>query len=547
MLLFRTTILVLLFCPNLFSQTVGTIYNSAPSLNGFTLLAPNSSHNTWLIDNCGEIVNTWTSSYRPGLATYFLEDGSLMRTCNVQNTNFTAGGKGGKVEKYNWDGTLEWGYYYSSDQYCQHHDIAPMPNGNVLILAWEAHTVPEAVAMGRDPNTFSFELWTEHIIEVQPVGIDSGIIVWEWHISDHLIQEFDNSKNNYGVVADFPELIDINFPTNNGSDWMHANSIDYNSQLDQIVIGSKNLHEFYIIDHSTTTAEAASHSGGNSGKGGDFLYRWGNPIVYQHGSSNDKVLFGQHNVQWIQEGLPNEGKILIFNNGEGRSYSSVDIIDPTILLDGSYDTLPNGAYAPESLFWTYVDPAVPSNFYAGKISGAQQLSNGNVLICEGPFGNLFEVTEQGDMVWNYINPVSSTGVFAQGQTGIVNNGVFRALRFTEDYPGLQGKNLIPLGYVEIDPIASYCSIYEDVISISDDPKGNFLLYPNPGNGKLTVKTPNTSTNSISVYNMQGILVYNNKTKNSLINKIDISENPPGIYLVKINHPTNSLTKKLIIE
>jgi len=544
--LFRATILVMLFCPNLFSQTVGTIYNSAQSLNGYTLLAPTPSKTTWLIDNCGEIVRSWTSSYRPGLATYFLEDGSLMRTCNVQNTNFTAGGKGGKIEKYNWDGTLEWGYYYSSDQFCQHHDIAPMPNGNVLILAWEAHTVPEGVAMGRDPSTFSFELWTEHIIEVQPVGTDSGIIVWEWHISDHLIQEFDNSKNNYGVVADYPELVDINFPTNNASDWMHANSIDYNPQLDQIVIGSKNLHELYIIDHSTNSAEAASHSGGNSGKGGDILYRWGNPIVYQHGNSNDKVLFGQHNVQWIQAGLPNEGKILIFNNGEGRSYSSVDIIDPVILPDGSYDTLLNGAYAPGSLFWTYVDPSVPSNFYAGKISGAQQLSNGNVLICEGPYGNLFEVTEQGDMVWNYINPVSSTSVFAQGQTGIVNNGVFRALRYTEDYPGLLGKNLTPLGHVEIDPITSYCDIYEVVTSKSESSR-DYLLYPNPGNGKLTLKTPNIEPLYIRIYNVLGSLVYMKQTENSLINKIDISNNPDGVYLLQISSSDDSFTSKLIIE
>jgi len=86
-------LLVLLCCANLFSQTVGAIYNSAQSLNGYTLLAPNPGTTTWLINNCGEIVRTWNSAYKPGLAAYLLEDGSLLRTCNVQNTHFTAGGE----------------------------------------------------------------------------------------------------------------------------------------------------------------------------------------------------------------------------------------------------------------------------------------------------------------------------------------------------------------------------------------------------------------------------------------------------------------------
>lgn len=59
------------------------------------------------------------------------------------------------------------------------------------------------------------------------------------------------------------------------------NGIDYNPVLDQIALSTHNLNEWYIIDHSTTTAEAATSSGGNSGKGGDLLYRWGNPAAYQ--------------------------------------------------------------------------------------------------------------------------------------------------------------------------------------------------------------------------------------------------------------------------
>ena len=62
---------------------------------------------------------------------------------------------------------------------------------------------------------------------------------------------------------------------------MHCNGLDYNSALDQIALSCRGMNEVYIIDHSTTTEEAVGHTGGNAGKGGDILYRWGNPSVPQ--------------------------------------------------------------------------------------------------------------------------------------------------------------------------------------------------------------------------------------------------------------------------
>jgi hypothetical protein len=173
-----------------------------------------------------------------------------------------------------------------------------------------------------------------------------------------------------------------------------------------------------VIDHSTTTAEAAGHSGGNSGKGGDLLYRWGNPRAYNAGDADDQQLFVQHDVQWIPSGYPGAGNILVFNNGGGRpdgDYSSVDEITPPVDNAGNY----NG-YGPSSPVWSYT-AATLTDFYAANISGAQRLSNGNTLVCDGPEAYFFEVTAAGDVVWEYDHG---------------NQPIFRATRYQSDYPGL---------------------------------------------------------------------------------------------------------------
>jgi hypothetical protein len=268
-----------------------------------------------------------------------------------------------------------------------------------LLIAWETKTQQEAIAEGRDPGHISSQgFFPDHIIEVQPTGPTSGTIVWQWHVWDHLIQNYNSLKENYGVVGDHPELVDINYAASSQSDWLHTNSIDYNVEFDQILLSVHNFNEIWVIDHSTTTAEAAGHSGGNSGKGGDILYRWGNPQAYGRGTSADQKLFLQHDANWIDPGCPGEGHILIFNNGGNRFYSTVDEIVPPVDGNGDYYLAPVSTYGPTVQIWTY-NPQ-PS-FYASIISGAQRLPNGNTLICNGETGEIFEVTPAESTVWQY--------------------------------------------------------------------------------------------------------------------------------------------------
>jgi len=434
-------------------QTVGLLLNDEASFSGYTLFAPMQSQTTYLINNEGKLIHAWDSGFVPRLSVYLQENGDLLRTVPYAPSaveRFDAAGAAGRIEEYAWDGTLVWEYLYSTSQYRPHHDIERLPNGNVLLIVWEYKSLTEAIAAGRSPSFLTdLELWPDHIIEVEPTGTTGGLIVWEWHVWDHLIQDYDPSEGNYGVVADHPELIDINYkatvgPNSGGADWTHINAIDFNESLDQIILSVHGFSEIWIIDHSTTTAEAAGHTGGNSGMGGNILYRWGNPEAYDRGSAADRKLFGQHDSRWIESTHPGAGNILVFNNGRNRpggSTSSVDEIVPPVDENGDYRLDTGAAYGPSEALWSYPTDLAAA-FFAQNISGAHRLPNGNTLICDGPHGTFLEVTPAQETVWKYVNPIVSTGTTVQGQEPSRNN-VFRAYRYGPDFPAFLGKDLTP--------------------------------------------------------------------------------------------------------
>jgi len=410
----------------------GEFWNENESFEGYTLFSPMISLNTFLINNSGEVVHMWDSNFKPALSVYLLENGNILRTAFPGfSPRFWGGGIGGRVEIFDWNGTCVWDFEYSTYQYCLHHDVEMLPNGNALMIAWEYKTAAEAIAAGRDPNSIPMgQLWPDHVIEVKPTGNSGGNIVWEWHIWDHLIQDYDPTKDNYGVVADHPELVDVNLGAHMFADLNHMNSVDYNEEFDQILLSVHNQNEIWVIDHSTTTQEAADHTGGNSGKGGDLLYRWGNPQCYRAGGAYDRKFFGQHDAQWIDPGLPGEGNILVFNNGLGRPgggyYSSVDEIVPPVDENGNYSLTSGFAYGPEEAIWMYTAEN-PADFYAINLASAQRLPNGNTLICNGPHGIFFEVTPEKEIVWEYLNQ----------EPDLISNHVFKILRYAPDYPGLE--------------------------------------------------------------------------------------------------------------
>ncbi|MFT5385128.1 MAG: hypothetical protein ACI81W_002533 [Saprospiraceae bacterium] len=534
----------LLFSNILAQQTVGLFLNDSLSFNGYTLIAPEYT-DTYLIDNCGHVVNSWTADQHPGSSVYLLENGNLLRTGRISGT-FNTGGVGGRIELFSWEGDLLWRYDYASPAFHQHHDVAALPNGNILLIAWDYHSVQNAINNGRDPAlTSSLGVWSEQIIELEPLGIDNANIVWAWKLWDHLIQNFDSTKFNYGVVADHPELVDINFKANpgggasSGPDWIHLNAIDYNAALDQIVVSSRHLHEFWILDHSTTTQEAAGQSGGNSGKGGDILYRWGNPQSYDQGDDSHQKLFGQHDVHWIPPGLDDEGKIMLFNNGQGRpsgNFSSVDIIVPPMDNNGNY-LLENGnAFGPVDLSWSYTSEP-PEDFYSSNISGAQRLPNGNTLICLGRRGLVFEITPNNEIVWEYQSPVRVGSGPINQELDIFNipTVLFRAYRYGEDYPAFDGKELIAGDPIELNPIIYDCTLYNTTTSIVDKYMlEKVSLQGNPVLDYLKIKNDSGEAIRIEVLDINGKSRVNFFSPDMFV-EIDATSWTPGLYFARISN------------
>ena len=497
-------------------QTVGLFHKDSESYDGYTLFTSVWNKGIYLIDNCGQEVNRWDTDFRSANSCYLLPDGNLLRTA-VQDggsgTGFNVGGTGERLQILDWEGNLLWETLYATNEHILHHDIVPMPNGNILALAFEHIRDSTAIATGRDPATLlQGRLFPDKIVEFKPVGTDSVEIVWEWRVWDHLIQDFDPAKPNFGEVGAHPELFDLNFQQSKfidgSSDWTHYNGIDYHPELDQIVFSSQLWCEFYIIDHSTSIQEAAGHTGGRYGKGGDILYRWGNPETYRKGTIEDRKLWGPHGVYWIEEGQWDAGKLMIFNNGNWRdgNYSEVFVVDPPQETPGNY-LAPEQLFGPEEPDWSYGGAENPE-FFSWFISNAQRLPNGNTLICEGASGELFEVTSEGREVWRYVNPQHHYGITTQYDTlpfqGVSpGNATFRAQRYAPDFIGFAGKDLTPGDPIELQPLPYDC---ETSFSLEEP----FYLYPHPTQGQIHLFSPQPLVNqpiSLELYNLLGQRVW----------------------------------------
>ncbi|MSR47180.1 MAG: arylsulfotransferase (ASST) [Planctomycetes bacterium] len=457
--------------PAMLARPRGLALRTPEAAPGLTLIAPLRSQTIRLVDLDGNVVHEWVTDSTGG-TEHFLDDGTLLRSTGTGNApklaRFAAGGKHGRLQRLAWDGTLLWDWKFATEEYVQHHDVQLTLDGTILFIAWEYKSRSDAIGAGRHPGHVGTEgMWVDAIFEIEPKGTNDAEVIWEWHVWDHLIQDIDPEAANYGDVAQHPERFDLNAdlrrerptdaevddlqklgyidakPTTGElhADWMHTNALFFDAAHDQIVLSSPHLCEVFILDHSTTSEEARGSSEGQYGKGGDLLWRWGNPRNYGAGSAADQRLWYQHNVQIIGKGLPGAGHVLLFNNGGGRpdgSWSSVLELELPRTTGGGLALVPFLAAGPNEPVWSYAAPT-KSDFFSSFISGAQRLANGHTLICEGASGRVFEVKPDGTMVWEYLHPFTDAAL-GDGPPA-PPTALFRATRIPADHGGLKGKAL----------------------------------------------------------------------------------------------------------
>ena len=534
---------------------------------GYTSYSIKNSTMSYLVDTNGTTYHTWThGTGKPTCySTYVMPGGFLYRTVTKTGNSFTGGPISGEFQKYDYNGNLLWDYVYSTTTYCSHHDICTMPNGNVLMIAYESKSSAEVAAAGC--STFSNIMWPDKIVEVQQTGATTGQVVWEWHAWDHLVQNTNPNAANYQTsIVNHPELLNINYSAQ--KDWMHVNGVDYNPVLDQITISSHNLHEIYVIDHSTTTAEAAGHTGGNSGKGGDILYRWGNPQVY--GATGAQIFNVVHDAHWIDENCPNAGDLSGYNNkGISSTASCTDIFTPPV--NGYNYTINLGsAFGPASY-----NKRQASGGYNSNEGSSQQLPNGNILINMGISGFIKEFSPTGTLLWSKTLTGGNAKAFRYNDCYINNqpppipivtesNGVLNSSSATSYQWYLNGQTIAGATSQNYSPIQSgiylvkttdangcvyqYSSGYSFSLTtqINETKHSQFEVYPNPSTGIVNIleSTKNGEHFEILVYDVSGKLLVKNKT----LYQLNLSEFGKGTYSIVIipEHSNQSKNFKVVI-
>ena len=347
---------------------------------GFTLFAPHfvENRNVYLIDLQGDIVHTWRMPYPPGLSGYLTERGTLFYNGRTPEESFLSRFpfKSGVVLEADWNGKVLWEVRHPD----HHHHGILLRNGNVLLNCMGE--VPEDIARCvsggvAESSMQSGQYAARRDADAGKMYSDylaevtrAGETVWEWRTWEHL-----------DPVAD--GIAEVQAPR---TLWAQGNSV-YELPDGDILASYRPTSTVIRISRKT----------------GKILWKLGPPTVA-----------GQHAPTLLKN-----GNILIFDNGVHR-------LDDAVPYSRAIEVNP----ATNEIVWKYQDKPT-WNFFSPRMGCAQRLPNENTLITESSFGRFFEVTKEGEIVWEYVNPFFGKPFFGGSPTS-QSNQVFRALRYSPE-------------------------------------------------------------------------------------------------------------------
>ena len=439
-------------------------YQQNKSYGGYVLLSPQDASATYLIDMEGQVVHSWPlpQDMSVSMVARLLDNGHLLRGIKRTDKGRDKSGPGTIIQELDWQGKLVWEYKSPGQQTRLRDDYYRLGNGNTLFMAFEEITRAEAIALGATQERIGNgveTLWPNKLVEVNP----AGDIVWEWRFQDHFSSAMHGNQND-------PGRVDINITELNltevNRDMAHSGVIDYHAGNDQIMVTARIASEVYIIDHSTANYDNPQ-AGIEAARGpaGAIARRYGNPGNYGAGKPHvgkdpgDRLFFAAHGPNWVAPGLPGAGNLLVHNNGVGRSGAKPENQLESMLWSlrrlvlgntGDYTTIDEIDADTGRIVWRFraADPQAISSF---KMGSAYRLPNGNTHVTSGQYGHLFEVTPQGEVVWEYVSPVSALGALKR-PLAYPFHPMQTSYRFSEDHPGLRGKELTPQGTIlELEP------------------------------------------------------------------------------------------------
>jgi hypothetical protein len=389
--------------------------------DGYILTGCYSGTSTYLFDKTGQVVQQWNhkplSDSANGYSCYLLENGNLLRTAQVGLYDVVppnAAPRQGIIDEIDRMGNVVWTYKLADTTYMLHHDIKPLPPGpgetvgNILATCFVLETKAEMIRVGVDTMLLprrTNTILAEKIIEIKRKYPSGGDIVWQWRMFDHVVPKES--------AAAHPEKISGGIvPALWSGQWVHLNGLDFCAKTNLIVFSSRVFSELFVIDHSTTMAEAAGCTGGTYKKGGDILYRWGKPGNY--GATGSVTVDCLHSTTWIPEGCKGAGDILFYHNNIAAGKSEVIEISPPKDGSGNFIMQAGTACGPEAPTWKYAPTDTTDKFFSQFMSSTMRMNaNGNTIIHEAyppdtgipnPMGapktdsRIREVTYDGQMV-----------------------------------------------------------------------------------------------------------------------------------------------------